>query len=213
MRCFRITVHVSQTLRHGTGCPLCVDWVSMQRWGPSALWAEPPRHVPARRHLRRSSPQVCEAWRSSNRTAQEIRADHQPEDRQGSRPHHPAVPARASRRDHLVMDRRAFIVMVGASVLATSIVARAQQAVKTARISYLAGNLATGPSFSDAFRQGLRDLGYVEGRDVVIEFQDAQGKAERLPALAAELVARKVDLILAPGTQHAMAAKQATMTF
>src|SRR4030095_10110470 len=179
MRCFRITVHVSQTLRHGTGCPLCVDWVSMQRWGPSALWAEPPRHVPARRHLRRSSPQVCEAWRSSNRTAQEIRADHQPE------------------------DRRAFIVMVGASVLATSIVARAQQAVKTARIGYLAGNLATGPSFSDAFRQGLRDLGYVEGRDVVIEFQDAQGKAERLPALAAELVARKVDLILAPGTQHA----------
>jgi putative tryptophan/tyrosine transport system substrate-binding protein len=111
-----------------------------------------------------------------------------------------------------VMDRRAFIVMVGASVLATSIDARAQQAVKTARIGYLAGNLATGPSFSDAFRQGLRDLGYVEGRDVVIEYQDAQGKAERLPALAAELVARKVDIILAPGTQHAMAAKQATTT-
>jgi putative tryptophan/tyrosine transport system substrate-binding protein len=111
-----------------------------------------------------------------------------------------------------VMDRRAFIVMVGASVLATSIDARAQQAVKTARIGYLAGNLATGPSFSDAFRQGLRDLGYVEGRDVVIEYQDAQGKAERLPALAADLVARKVDIILAPGTQHAMAAKQATTT-
>jgi putative ABC transport system substrate-binding protein len=110
------------------------------------------------------------------------------------------------------MDRRAFIVMVGASVLATSIDARAQQAVKAARIGYLAGNLATGPAFSDAFRQGLRDLGYVEGRDVVIEFQDAQGKAERLPALAAELVARKVDIILAPGTQHAMAAKQATTT-
>jgi putative ABC transport system substrate-binding protein len=111
-----------------------------------------------------------------------------------------------------MMKRRAFIVVVGASILATSIDARAQQAVKTARIGYLAGNLATGPSFPEAFRQGLRDLGYVEGRDVVIEYQDAQGKAERLPALAAELVARKVDIILAPGTQHAMAAKQATTT-
>jgi putative ABC transport system substrate-binding protein len=64
----------------------------------------------------------------------------------------------------------------------------------------------------EAFRQGLRDLGYVEGRNVVIEIRDAEGKPERFPALAAELVALKVDVIVAPPTLHALAAKQATRT-
>jgi len=110
------------------------------------------------------------------------------------------------------MDRRVFIAVVGGSILAGPLAAKAQQAAKIARIGYLAGNLASGPQFPEAFRQGLRDLGYVEGRNMVIEYGDAEGKAERFPALAAELVARKVDVILAPGTEHALAAKQATKT-
>ena len=110
------------------------------------------------------------------------------------------------------MDRRVFIAVVGGSILAGPLAAKAQQAAKIARIGYLAGNLASGPQFPEAFRQGLRDLGYVEGRNIVIEYGDAEGKAERFPALAAELVARKVDVILAPGTEHALAAKQATKT-
>jgi putative ABC transport system substrate-binding protein len=73
-------------------------------------------------------------------------------------------------------------------------------------------NLAASPRVAEAFRQGLRDLGYVEGRDFVIEFRDAKGTPERLPALAAELVALKVDVIVASGTPHALAAKQATRT-
>jgi len=71
---------------------------------------------------------------------------------------------------------------------------------------------ASPPHVREAFLQGLRDLGYVEGRNVVIEYRDAEGKSERFPALAAELVALKVDVIVAPGTPAALAAKQATRT-
>src|SRR5205085_7891347 len=61
-----------------------------------------------------------------------------------------------------------------------------------------------------AFRQGLRDSGYVQGRNVVIEYRDAAGHFERLPALAADLVALKVDIIVASGTLAALAARHAT---
>ena len=108
------------------------------------------------------------------------------------------------------MRRRDFMTLVaGASTAAWPFTADAQQAGKTAKIGYLASNLANqGPL--DAFRHGLRDLGYVEGRNVVIEYRDAQGKLEPLPALAAELVALKVDVIVASSTAAALAAKQAT---
>ena len=90
--------------------------------------------------------------------------------------------------------------------------AEAQQAAKVARLGFLALNPAASPHLHEAFRQGLRDLGYVEARNLVIEYRDAKGKFERLPALAAELVALKVDVIVAGGTPHALAAQQATRT-
>src|SRR4029453_17453590 len=71
---------------------------------------------------------------------------------------------------------------------------------------------AAAPHLTEAFLQGLRDLGYVEGRNVAIEYRDAGGKVDRLPALAAELVALKVDVIMAGSTPLALAAKQATRT-
>jgi putative tryptophan/tyrosine transport system substrate-binding protein len=110
------------------------------------------------------------------------------------------------------VDRRRFLAGTGAVLLAAPLAAEAQQAVKVARIGFLAGNLAAIPHLREAFLQGLRDLGYVEGRNVVIEDRDAKGKLERLPALAAELVALKVDVIVAGSTPHALAAKQATRT-
>ena len=109
-----------------------------------------------------------------------------------------------------VMARRQFMtLMVGVSASACPFAARAQQAVRIAKIGYLASNLANqGPL--EAFRQGLRDLGYVEGRNVVIEYRDARGKLEPLQALAAELVTLKVDVIVASSTAAALAAKQAS---
>src|SRR5215831_4229047 len=110
------------------------------------------------------------------------------------------------------MDRRTFLAGTLA-LLAAPLGADAQQAAKIERIGYLATNLADTPHWRDAFLQGLRDLGYIEGRHVVIEYRDAAGKPERLPALAAELVALKVDVIVAAaGTLAALAAKRATRT-
>src|SRR5438552_19171505 len=95
-------------------------------------------------------------------------------------------------------------------LLAAPLTAETQQAAKIARIGYLALNLAAAPRLTEALRQGLRDLGYVEGHNLVIEYRSAEGKSERFPALAAELVALKVDVIVAPGTLAALAAKRAT---
>jgi len=107
----------------------------------------------------------------------------------------------------------AVIAVLALSLLAAPLVAEAQQAAKVTRIGYLTGDLSTAPHMPEAFRQGLRNLGYVEGRNVVIEYRDAEGKLERLPALAAELVALNVDVIFAEGgTRSALAAKQATKT-
>src|SRR5262249_27515412 len=89
--------------------------------------------------------------------------------------------------------------------LCSPVAAEAQQAAKVARIGYLFLDRAASPHLYEAFRQGLRELGYVEGRDLVIECRDAEGEA-----LAAELAALKVDVIVAGGPPHALAAKQAT---
>ena len=109
------------------------------------------------------------------------------------------------------MDRRDTVLALlalGAAPLA----AEAQQSAKAARIGFLSSNLAGNPRSPEQFLQGLRDLGYVEGRNVVIESRDAEGKLDRLPALAADLVALKVDVIVAPSTPAALSAKQATRT-
>ena len=110
------------------------------------------------------------------------------------------------------LTRLAVVVTLALGLLAAPLAAEAQQAAKVARIGYLTPNIAANPHLSEAFGQGLRDLGYVEGRNVVIEYRSAEGKFERLPALAAELVALKVDVIVAPNTVAALAAKQATRT-
>jgi putative ABC transport system substrate-binding protein len=112
-----------------------------------------------------------------------------------------------------VMQRRTFMAMLTGGIVVTPLAAEAQQAAKVARLGYLVGaNVAASPHLHEAFRQGLRDLGYVEGRNFMIESRSAEGKFERFPALAAELVGLKVDVIVAVNPVAALAAKQATRT-
>ena len=108
--------------------------------------------------------------------------------------------------------RLTFIIALVFGGLFGAVAVEAQEAAKVARIGYLVAS-HDAPRLREAFRQGLRDLGYVEGRNLVIEIRSAEGKHERYPALAAELVALKVDVIVASGgTPSALAAKQATGT-
>jgi putative ABC transport system substrate-binding protein len=89
----------------------------------------------------------------------------------------------------------------------------AQQPTKVPRIGYLtAGSLSAISARIEAFRQGLRELGYVDGKNIVIEWRSVEGKADRLPGLAAELVRLKIDVIVTAGPQATHAAKEATVT-
>jgi putative tryptophan/tyrosine transport system substrate-binding protein len=112
-----------------------------------------------------------------------------------------------------MISRRDLLVVLGASALSAPLACFAQPQDKVWRIGMLetvspelnAANLA-------AFRQALRELGYVEGRNLVIEYRSADGRSERFPGLAAELVGLKVDLIVARGTPASLASKNATRT-
>ena len=111
------------------------------------------------------------------------------------------------------MQRREFIALLGGVAAAWPVGAQAQQAGKQYRIGMLeTTGEAVKPADIGAFRKGLRDLGYVEGRNVIIEYRSADGRPERFPALAAELVGLNVDLIVTRGTPAAVAAKNATKT-
>jgi putative ABC transport system substrate-binding protein len=101
------------------------------------------------------------------------------------------------------------------ALLSAPLAAQAQQPAKVPRIGFLITGSPESPEarFSfDPFRQGLRERGYVEGRNILIEYRGAEGRIERLPGLAAELVGLKVDLIVAVATPAARAARQATTT-
>ena len=101
--------------------------------------------------------------------------------------------------------------VLSAILLTLCVPAAAQQPTKVPRIGYLTGATPDGQSDRiEAFRQGLRELGYVEGKNIVIEYRYAEEKLDRLPALAAELVRLKVDVIVTGGGPNTRAAKEAT---
>ena len=109
--------------------------------------------------------------------------------------------------------RLAFSILLALVGLFHPLAAEAQQVATAPRIGYLSSNLsAAGLLLREAFLQGLRDLGYIEGRNVVMEYRNAEGKLERLPELAADLVRLRPDVIVAGGTPALRAAQQATTT-
>ena len=109
-----------------------------------------------------------------------------------------------------MITRRVFVGSLAGGLLAAPLAAKAQETGKVARIGMLGGSSPPDP-FVEAFKQGLRELGYVEGRNISIEYRLAEGRPDRLPGLAADLVRLKVDVIVA-SSQAAVAAKQATTT-
>ncbi len=110
------------------------------------------------------------------------------------------------------MNKKIFVWLL-ATVLLTTVSAEAQQAKKVPRIGYLTGSTPdAGKSGLAAFHQGLQDLGYVEGKNILIEYRYAEGKLDRSPSLAAELVQLKVDVLVVTYLPGARAAKEATKT-
>ncbi len=108
---------------------------------------------------------------------------------------------------------RVFSIVFVVVLLAVGVIAEAQQPTKVPRIGFLGGGSASANAGRiEAFRQGLRELGYVEGKNIVIEHRWAEGKLDRLPALAAELVRLKVDIIVSAGPTVTRVAKEATVT-
>ena len=110
-----------------------------------------------------------------------------------------------------MISRRQVILALGASALAAPLAAGAQRPTKVTPIGYLSGpSLSANAARIEAFRQGLRELSYVEGKNIVVEWRSADGERDRLPALAAELVGLKVAVIVTGGGALTRAAKAAT---
>ena len=111
------------------------------------------------------------------------------------------------------MNRRSFIGRIAGGLVAVPLVASAQQTAKVPRVGWLSpGSGTSDENFLASFRDGLRELGWVAGQNIAIESRWAEGRFERLPDLAAELVRLKVDVIVASVTQASLAAKHATGT-
>jgi len=112
-----------------------------------------------------------------------------------------------------LIDRRSFIAGSGAVLLTAPLGAEAQQPGKVYRIGWMIGSsVSASAPLIDAFKQGMRELGWVEGKNIEYEIRAAEGKLERLPAIAADLLRLKIDLFLTPTTAATRAARNATTT-
>src|SRR5262249_4131887 len=179
-------------------------------WRADALRERQRRQLARRRHLRRSDSQGRPTGRSSGPAADQVRAGHQREGCARAWSRAPDWPAAARRRGDR-MRRREFIAMLGgaAATIAASLAARAQPVPVVGILS--SRSAATDTDLLEVLRQGLRDVGYSEGRNVAFQYRGADGRYDRLPAVAHELVRERVSVIVTIGGDFAaLAAKAAT---
>src|SRR5262249_53876611 len=167
----------------------------------------PRRQLPACGHLCRSHLQWCQAERAAGRVVNQARAHRQSQDRQGPRPDRAGYDSRPRRRGDRMIRRREFITLVGAAA-AWPLAARAQQQPVRPLIGILSPLSAESAARNiAAFRSGLRDLGYLEGRDATLEIRYADRAPERMAPLAQELVALKPDVLVAGARSSVLAAQ------
>src|SRR5262249_15539196 len=188
--------------------------------GAHVLWGGPRGQLPARRILRGQNFEGRKARRFAGRAAHEVRAGDQFEDGKSDRSEYPAVHAvsggqgdqmrRGASEKHR-MKKKITVLTLSAMLFALCGSVEAQQPKKVPRIGILSsGSPSSSKEEIEPFRQGLRDLGYIEGQNITIERRYAEGMAERLPDLAAELVHLKVDVMVVSGSPSTQAAMNAT---
>lgn len=110
------------------------------------------------------------------------------------------------------MERRAFLAMLASGLLAAPLTVQAQEVRKVYHVGFLWESATVFPGAVEAFHRGLRDLGWIEGQNLIVEHRWTEGRFERLAPLAEDLVRLKVDVIVAPTSIYTAAAKQATST-
>src|SRR6266705_1595918 len=110
------------------------------------------------------------------------------------------------------MNNRITLWLLATVLLTTVSLAQAQQPAKPPRIGFIMGDSSGSDPRVDAFRQGLRELGYVEGKNITVEYRFAEGKEDRLLKLVAELIGLKVEIIVTDGTAVTRAVKNASKT-
>src|SRR5215469_4555114 len=151
------------------------------------LRPEPHRHVPAGRQICRSDRERSQADRSAGRATDQVRVGDQSQYRQDARSNDPTSDPRPRRRGHRVTRWAVCLLAIAVSATA-SLSSTAQEPKKVFRIGVLSPAERSTTKIFDAFREGLRDHGYVDGQNITIEYQLAAGDTSRLPEMAGELV-------------------------
>src|SRR6516162_6104045 len=178
------------------------------RWADE-LWSQSRGCVASGRRLHRPHPQRGQTGRPAGRAVNQVRTGHQCRDRQNAWPHCARQTARRRRRGDRVK-RREFITLLGGAAAALPLAARAQQAEKLPTIGFLGASPSIESQRVAAFVQRLRELAWVDGRNLAIEYRWAEGSTERFVEITTEFVRRKVDVIVTVTTPATLAAKQAT---